>query len=122
MTYQWPENQYNMLPPSIREVRVLLEDWFQAMENKDVSSRIPDPFYTIQIPESTCIQICDTLDSEFEREVHGWAGTATAGGYTHAPGFRELLIEQKIALCQQLLTIKNKYRQEMPDREHTAYD
>lgn len=123
MSYQWDEKQYDQLHMSVQKVRECLEDWFKTMESGNILERLPDPFFTPHISESLAEVVCDTLDSEFEREINGWAGTPTGGSFTHPPGFRELPTPQKIALTQQLTLIKAKYGYEHPPViDYTTYD
>lgn len=102
MTFQWPTEAYQYLPRGVQLTRLLLEDWFCAMEDGSVVQRMPDPMYPIFISQEAADRIVAGLDAEFVRELRSWAYQESAGGYTSGPGFQCLAPTQRLALAQQL--------------------
>lgn len=102
MSYQWRDSAYLDLPPEVQACRVLLEEWFRAMEDGTVTQRLPDPMYPVPISQEAADRIVAKLDAEFERELRSWAYQETAGGYTSGPGFSRLAPPQRLALAQTL--------------------
>lgn len=102
MTFQWPQQAFDDLPRGVQACRAVLEDWFHAMEDGTVASRMPDPFYPVSIAQESADKIVEIIDNEFNRELRSWAYQEVAGGFTHVPGFQRLGPEQRVALAQVL--------------------
>lgn len=100
MTFQWPQEYYDVLPKGVQACRKVLEDWFRAMEDGSIRNRLPDPFYPAKITQEAADNIVKIIDMEYERELRSWAYQKTAGGYNVGPGFERLGPEQRIALAQ----------------------
>ena len=110
MAYEWAAEEYERLPPAVQEARRLLEDWYRAMEAGEAGRRMPDPLYPVSIDMQVIDQMIEHIDREFDKELRAWAGLEAAGGYTEGPGFSRLKPAQRLALAQQLHTLKLKFK------------
>ncbi len=117
MSFEWPPEEYAKLDPFVQEARVLMEDWFQAMESGAADSRAPDPLYPVGIDSAVADKIVKHIDEEFERELRGWASSEAAGSYTVGPGFCRLKPAQRLAFAQQLHALKVRLVRPVPDAE-----
>lgn len=106
MGYEWPQHQYDALPPFVRAVRALLQDWYVAMEDGTVGGRMPDPLYPVEITAESVEKVIAHIDERFAFELQAWAHQESAGSYTIGPEFHRLAPPQRLALCQQLHALK----------------
>ncbi|MBI4304919.1 MAG: hypothetical protein HY678_01240 [Chloroflexi bacterium] len=113
MAYQWVPKDYETLPPIVKAARALLEDWFWAMELGEASTRLPDPRYPADIDGETADRLIAHIGREFERELQAWGNLPAAGSYSAGPGFARLRPPQRLALAQQLHSLKVQFVSEV---------
>src|SRR3990167_2283777 len=121
MAYIWEHSEYERLSPLTQDARVLLERWFRAIEDGSVNRYRPDPRYVVVIEQSACDAIIDRIELEFARELRAWASQKTAGSYDSGPGFDRLTPPQRLALAQQLHSLKRKHKRTNSDPAYAPY-
>ena len=121
MSYEWFASEYERLSPLTQDARALLERWFRAIEDGSVSRYRPDPRYVVVIEQSVCDAIVDRIELEFAHELRAWANQESAGSYDSGPGFDRLTPSQRLALAQQLHSLKRKHNRTNSDPAYAPY-
>ena len=104
ISYDWDESQYLNLPDSIQKARMCLEDWYNAINDESVKTRMPDIFFEPHVTQEMADKVVESLDAGFESNL-SWAKTT---GYEASPGFCRLKPQQRIRLAQDLYLILHK--------------
>ena len=121
MAYEWLASEYERLSPLTQDTRVLLERWFHAIEDGSINRYRPDPRYVVVIEQSACDAIVDRIELEFAHELRSWASQEAAGSYDSGPGFDRLTPPQRLALAQQLHSLKRKHKRTNSDPAYSPY-
>ncbi len=101
--FKWEPAKYEALPVRVQKARLLLADWFEAMECGMAGGRMPDPTFQPEIGQELADRVMEHLDANFQHELGAWAGQEHAGGYNATPGFTRLIgTPQAVALAQAL--------------------
>ena len=109
MAYEWSAEEYARKPQVVQDARALLQKWYYAMESGEVLRWMPDPMYPAVISTDVADAIVVKIDEEFDRELRAWASLEAAGSYEVGPEFSRLLPPQRLALAQQLHTLKRAH-------------
>lgn len=103
--------------PGVHALTMLLEDWFQAMDDGRALLRQPDPGYQRsrgrpQWTEEELDRLVRDIDAEIDQEVNRAPGTST--GSKLGAGFTRLPLPQRLALAQQLDALLQEHEAVLP--------
>lgn len=95
------------LPPWKREIHLVLEDWFNALEDGSAFSRLPDPAYKrpddkpMWTDEQLDNLVCDAIDAYVDHQRSWIELNRHIKTDTHC-GFQRLDAPQRLAFAQDL--------------------
>ncbi len=104
----WGSEKREVLLEQVRAVFVILEDWFQALEDGTVEHRLPDPTFTSPSGRPVITEILvEEFNSHLDREMDTDAFGAQGKKYEADASceFHRLAYPQRVALIQHLMGV-----------------
>ncbi len=104
----WGSEKREVLLEQVRAVFVILEDWFQALEDGTVEHRLPDPTFTSPsgrpaITDTLVEEFINGLDREMDTDAFGAQGKKYQADASCQ--FHRLAYPQRVALTQELMGV-----------------
>ena len=104
----WGSEKREVVLEQVRAVFVILEDWFQALEDGTVEHRLPDPTFTSPsgrpvITETLVEEFISHLDREMDTDAFSVQGKKYEADASCE--FHRLAYPQRVALIQQLMAV-----------------